>query len=545
MKKHLRTSGISCLAVTLFSSAACLPVCLADEAPAAESNANVTLIAPEEASQGKLTAARVTYEGGSIAAEGKPDEPVRYESGGVTVTAQKVLLDTIAQTISATGSVVVTRELDQRRQRLAARRLHESYTREKQTETLKGDHFFYDYGKQQGTLDDVDIRLTNFTVSATKLVVNGERYTAENVVIRPGGLTEEERKIYGTPPLSLRAKSLTIDNGKLAPGSAAADKAQDANSSHQISLSAQNAGLYFKNTKIMPVPDYVLRHTALMGNRDKSAFTISPRISTGSADGLLLTTQLQYAFNRQNPDALLAVADIGISLRQGFRGGLGLNTHTKVGEFNVNAHINDIVSNQIDDRVRLNRLPEINYQSPGIKLFNLPGDRKAGVILGASWGKYREISIDNGDEVRSGRSQLYAKFTTRLANPRGPYVELFARHAAYSNFDQNYSTLGFEVGYYDNITRYIDGQFSYSHTKVSGATPFVFDDVEIRREIRTTFDLLLTPRYIIPVDLRYDLDEGQLREKSIGILRNYKTFAYGLVYSAAHNQLSLEFRQGF
>jgi hypothetical protein len=362
--------------------------------------------------------------------------------------------------------------------------------------------------------------------------------------VRPGGLTDEELKIYGTPPLSLHARLLTVDNSKTAPTDSA-DKPQDATISHQPSLSAQGAGLYFRNTKILPVPSYVLRNSALGGNRDKKAFSITPQIATGSVDGLLITTQLQYAFNPENPDSLQAVADLGLSLRQGFRGGLGLNANNKFGSFNVNAHVNDILTSQIDNRVRLNRVPEVNYKSPDISLFNLPGNRQAGLLLGASWGNYRETNIDNNHHVDSARTQLYAKFTTRLKNPRGPYLELFARSARYSNFDQHMNTLGYEIGYYDNITKYLDGQFSYSHTNVSGATPFSFDSVEIRSELRATFDILLTPRYIVPIDLRYDLDENEFRDKSFGILRNYKTFAYGLTYNTAHRELSLEFRQGF
>lgn len=541
MNTNITPPKIACVALALLSGASFWSFSVADEmAPAAD----VTLTKPVNTGQGALTADNVTYDNGLISATGTPEKPVTYRSGPVTVTAQKVLLDTTAQTLTANGTVVVTRQLSTSRKLLAPKRLNEHYTQETQTETLSGDQFFYDYGKQQGTLDNVKVVLANFNISADHLEINGQIYKAANVVIRPGGLSEEELKIYGTPPLSLHARLLTIDNSKTAPTDAS-DKAQDVSISHQASLSAQGAGLYFRNTKILPVPNYLLRNAVLGGHRDKKAFSITPRISTGSADGLLITTQLQYAFNRKNPDALQAVADLGVSLRQGFRGGVGLNTQNKFGSFNVNAYINDIITNQIDNRVRLNRMPEFNYRTPDLGLFNLPGGRKAGIVLGGSYGSYRETNIDNGNRVDSARSQLYAKFTTRLKNPRGPYLEIYARGARYSNFDQHYNTLGYEIGYYDNITKYIDGQFSYSHTNVSGATPFSFDNVEIRTELRTTFDILLTPRYIVPIDLRYDMDRNEFRDKSFGILRNYKTFAYGLTYNTAHRELSLEFRQGF
>lgn len=535
------TPKIAFIALALLSGASLWSFCTADETVP---TADVKLVKPATSDQGTLTADNVTYDNGIISAEGTPEKPVTYRSGGVTVTAQKVLLDTNARTLTATGTVHVTRQLPSKRKLLSPSRLKSYYSEETQTETLSGDHFFYDYGKQQGSLDNVKIVLANFNITASQLIINGQKYIAKDVIVRPGGLTDEELKIYGTPPLSLHARLLTVDNSKTAPTDSA-DKAQDATTSHQPSLSAQGAGLYFRNTKILPVPSYVLRNSALGGNRDKKAFSITPQIATGSVDGLLITTQLQYAFNPEKPDSLQAVADLGISLRQGFRGGLGLNANNKFGSFNVNAHVNDILTNQIDNRVRLNRVPEVNYKSPDLGLFNLPGNRQAGLLLGASWGNYRETDIDNDHHVDSARTQLYAKFTTRLKNPRGPYLELFARSARYSNFDQHMNTLGYEIGYYDNITKYLDGQFSYSHTNVSGATPFSFDSVEIRSELRATFDILLTPRYILPIDLRYDLDENEFRDKSFGILRNYKTFAYGLTYNTAHRELRLEICQGF
>lgn len=541
MNNHITSPKIACIAIALLSGASLWSSCAADgNAPPAD----VTLTRPVKAGQGVLTAENVTYDNGVISAQGTVEKPVIYRSGGVTVTAQKVLIDTTAQTLTASGTVIVTREVPSKRKLLRPSRLPSGYTKGIATETLRGDHFFYDYGKQQGKLDNVDIILADFNISASELIVNGQKYTAKNVILRPGGLTPEELKIYGTPPLNLRAKELTIDMSKTAP-SGMSDKAQDASVSQEPLISAHGAGLYFRNTKILPVPNYVLQRAASGGNRDEKAFNITPRVSGGSVDGLLLTTQLQYAFNREKPESLLAVADLGISLRQGFRGGVGLNSKNRFGSFNLNAHINDIVTTQIDNRVRLDRLPEVNYRAPKIGLFNLPGDRKAGLILGASWGHYRETNIDNDHTVESGRAQLYAKFTTRLANTRGLYLEISARRAQYSNFAQNFNTLGYEVGYFDNITKYLDGQFSYSDTNVSGVTPFVFDNVEIRRELRATFDILLTPRFIIPIDLRYDMDLHKFRDKSFGILRNYKTFAYGLTYNTAHRELSLEFRQGF
>lgn len=55
----------------------------------------------------------------------------------------------------------------------------------------------------------------------------------------------------------------------------------------------------------------------------------------------------------------------------------------------------------------------------------------------------------------------------------------------------------------------------------------------------------ITPRYLIPLDFRYDVDLGRFRDKSFGILRSYKYFAYGVAYNVARQDFHMEFRQGF
>ena len=124
--------------------------------------------------------------------------------------------------------------------------------------------------------------------------------------------------------------------------------------------------------------------------------------------------------------------------------------------------------------------------------------------------------------------------TTRVENLNGPYLDLFARASHYSNFGLNYRNTGFEVGYQGPLTSRVRGLFSYRSTAVSGITPFRFDLVEIARELRTTFDVEVTPRYLVPIDVRYDLDLRQVRDSTVGVLRSYKTFAYGVVYQSAH-----------
>lgn len=507
---------------------------------------------PQPAQQpARLYAPRIYYDRGTIVAQGDMQTPVRLEGNGVRIMAQKVLLDTVNHTVNAEGTVRVEREV--RVRRFSAERpqsIRGSRTnKEAIVETLEGNNFSYNYATQQGTLGATRLRLQNFNISAQELIINGQRYIARHVVVRPGGLSDKELKIYGTPPLNLRAKEVVVDNSRPAPAAVNnTDTSKSDSSANPSTLggprtSVRNAWLYYKNTKLFPVPSALLSRN--LSQREQSTYQITPRIYFNSQDGVLVTTRLQAPLNRQKPGALDLTADVGLSSRVGFRGGLSVDSDSRLGSLGVSARINDVISSQLTSRIELDRLPEIQYRPPALPLFELPGARRAGLRFAFVGGSYRESYTDENRSVNDSRLQAQVRFTTRLARDTGPYLDLFAREALYSRHPENLSTQGFEVGYTGHFSKWIYGQFSFSAQNIGGSTPFRFDAVEIRRELRSTFDVQLTPRYLIPIDLRYDLDRKTFRDKSIGLLRNYKTFAYGLTYQSSRNELRLELRQGF
>jgi hypothetical protein len=499
------------------------------------------------AAPSRLYAPSISYEGGTIIAQGTPENPVRLESKDARIIAQSVRLDTVAKTVSAQGKVQVERQITLQRYSAFSENGNEKRTgKETITETLQGEDFEYNYETRQGQLGETRVRLANFNIAADSLVINGQKYIARNVVVRPGGLSDEERKIYGTPPFNLRAREFTVDLSKPATtGAGVSDTGKDDSASVDFSgrAYAKGAALYFKNTRLLPVPSAFLNRS--FGRREEKTYQITPRISTNSSDGILVTTKLYFPIARTNPERLSLAADIGLSTKIGFRGGVQLESSTGIGDLALGARVNDIVETQLTNRIELDRLPELQYRPPELGLFDLPGGRRAGLKFGFIAGDYRERFTDGSREVRSSRLQGQVRFTTRLARTDGVYLDLFARASKYSDHFENLRTAGFEIGYSGPLTRRLSGQFSYSATTVSGSTPFRFDEIEIRKELRATFDILLTPRYIIPVDLRYDVDRGDLRDTTIGLLRNYKTFAYGVTYQSARREIKLEIRQGF
>ena len=507
----------------------------------------------------RLFAQSWKLENGIIIAEGEGERGVRLENNDTRVFAKRIFLDVQNRTARAEGKVLVERTRSALRNDLRASRKMPRGAQETIVETLRGENFQYDFKTQTGSLDNTVLQLSNFDVEATSLLINGRRYEARNVILRPGALTEAEQKIYGTPPLNLRAKSVVFEAGAStrAPNPVGVDgggpetgNTQTSNAPGGGGLAAKGktrvrgAYLYFKNTRLFPVPSAILQ-TFTGGARDPQAFNITPRIAFNSSDGLLLTGVLRYPLSSRL-DGPVIDADLGVSTRVGFRGGATLGTETSVGNFALGYRKNDVVTTQLTNRIVLDRKPELTYNTRRIGLFSLPGGRRAALRFSAGYGRYAERQIGDTDtEIDASRSQGAVRFTTRGANPLGPYLDLFARLARYSDQRDDYRNAGYEVGYVGQFLPRVRGQISYSSTSLAGRTPFRFDRVEIRRELRTTLDFELTPRYLIPLDVRYDLDRSRIRDSSFGVLRNYKTFAYGVEYQTARRELKLAFRNGF
>lgn len=474
----------------------------------------------------RLKAASVTYQGTTILASGTPENPVTFESTAGLITAQEVRLDTATQQLQASGTVQFERERVVTRKELTQRNLPTTSQSETFRETAFGNNLVYDFKTGIGTLDTAKLRLATLTISVESLEINGKSYRARNVILRPGGLTDEELKIYGTPPFTLRAKQITVDP-------------VEKNGEQRQRATLRGGNLYFKSTRILPVPNY----SFFPGGAGNDGPRIIPGISFNSGDRALLTANFAFPLNKIAPDRLSATADVGYSVRVGFRGGASLVSSVPAGRFALNLRKSDVISSQLTNRIELDRRPELTYSSPAFLQFNL-GKQRAGFAFDASAGDFSERLLGDNRRVSTTRTQGRLVLTTRLQPGPGAFARLFSSYSNYGTGD-SYSNNGVELGYYGQLLSRLRGQVSVRLTDINGQTPFRFDQVEIRRELRATVDYQLNPRYIIPLDLRYDLQLNRFRDQTFGILRSYKTFAYGVTYQSARRDLRLEIREGF
>ena len=294
--------------------------------------------------------------------EGSVDQPVRFESGTTRITARRMSYNVQKRSVHAEGDVLFEyTHLERQAAPLESRNIprHTIAPYANATDSLHGNTFDYDFTTQTGHLDQAQVHVTGFDIDANEVIINQQHYIIHNVILRPGGLTAAERKIYGTPPFNLRAKTIVITNSTV-------------NNRRTARLNAVGAKLYYNNHVLIAVPSYVLGSGRNLLHRERSAFTVTPSASFNRADGALLTTRLSFA-SPLDPQRLSLNADIGASARVGFRGGLSLDGNTGVGSFTVRGIKNDIVTTQLENRFALDRLPEVGFDSRLLPLIALPG----------------------------------------------------------------------------------------------------------------------------------------------------------------------------
>lgn len=476
----------------------------------------------------RLFASKITYRGNLLVAEGAAQNPVRFGSALGRLRAARVQLDTQNRVVEASGNVQLERDVSIERRQLRARAIGRRFRTETFTESLSGENLRYDFGKSQGSLENARLQTSSAAFETSQLQIDGPNYAAKNVILRPGALSEAERKIYGTPPLNIRARELSLNTQSL-PG--------------QERIAVRDAALYFKKTRLIPLPAYAFR----VGNRDSdpSAVKLTPDISFNSADRIFVSGTYVRPLN-ENPDKLSLELDLGLSQRVGIRGGATLRSRQDWGIVRLEAQKSDVITSQLTNRIELDRFPELSYQSPAFATFALPGGRRAGLSVETSYGRFNERTIGESEsKVESDRLRGRILFSTRLSPADGVYLRAYRVYSRYNRADRTYGNTGVEIGYDGPILSRVRGQISLRLTSLSGETPFRFDRVEIGKEIRTTVDIELTPRYLVPLDLRYDLSRDKVRDSTFGILRSYKVFAYGVVYQTARRELRLEVRSGF
>ncbi|MCS6861133.1 MAG: hypothetical protein NZT92_12525 [Abditibacteriales bacterium] len=397
-----------------------------------------------------------------------------------------------------------------------------------QTRELTGTALRYDLDQRRGTLDNAQIVVEPLTFRSEQIQV---QMRDKNLSMSSVLLTTCSRE---NPHFSLRARMIDVT-------------LEEAANMHGVSL-------FWGKRKLFTFP----RATFLMPGAAKEPRRrrqLMPTPSLNNNDGLLLRLGYTLPLTPEAPgvrQGLFANVDVGYSTRRGFRGGPSLvyrttfaapalsrnapPTREKVGLFiTLKAKEKDGIEDHFNSRLLVDRRPELEVRA---QPFPLTMSRlRLLVDAVAAVGDYREFPSG----VSSARQYLALNLDTRAPGVTSPfYARLFAEKRDYD--DRDMRVLGLEVGVQGMIPRYAKGRLSYVTTNIHGSTPFEFDQILIPQELRADVDLRLNRHWMLPLDLRYDLDRQRFRNKRLGILRTLDCVAYGISYDSARQEIKLEFR---
>lgn len=387
-----------------------------------------------------------------------------------------------------------------------------------QTRDIIGTALRYDLDQRRGTLDNAQIVVEQLTFRGEQIQVQmqDKHFGMTSVLV-----TACPRE---NPHFSLRARMID------------ATLEDEAN--------ARDVSLFWGKRKLLTLPR---AHFLMPGaSKEPRRRRLMPTPSFNKNDGLLLRSGYTLPLTSAKPGSkqgLFANVDLGYSTQRGFRGGPSLvyrttfaspTTKEKTGvSIALRAKEKDGIEDHFNSRLLVDRRPELEVR---LQPFTVIPQRLTFEAI-AAVGDYNEFPSG----VSSSRKYFALNLDTRAPGATSPfYGRLFAEKRDYDNSDMR--ILGLEVGVQGMIPRRARGRLSYVTTNIHGFTPFEFDKILIPHELRAEVDLRLNRNWILPLDLRYDLDRNEFRDKRIGILRTLDCVAYGVSYDSARQEIKLEVR---
>lgn len=231
-----------------------------------------------------------------------------------------------------------------------------------------------------------------------------------------------------------------------------------------------------------------------------------------------------------------------VTARQGVVGSLWADRTVGAGTLSARLSRKEWVADDLEDRLGLYRLPEINYQRP---LTALESDGRFDLTL--SLGSYKEDleTQHEGEPVRPRvyeqralASLGYVAHSARYRARRGDWYGATGRLSAYSTGDR-YRELELFAGLGGRLADFARGHATLRHHFASGQTPFLFDDVDIKTELDSGLNVRLDEKWCVSGWGRYDLDEDRLRDYEVSLRRRMHCLTWDVYYQAIGDRVGV------
>lgn len=442
-----------------------------------------------------------------VMAEGE----VHMDYEGMHLRADKMEVDMKTESIDASGNVKV--EMDTSLLPEAKKKPSRKHSSDRnaalaerlqgKTPVLEGDRFHYEFGMKSGTLDNAKVSFDRIIFRGTQIKLSAAELTVLNSTVTT---CERETDMH----YRLTCRSVRVRPGR--------------------DVLLRHVSLWLGDHKVISVSKHVFSL-----QKKKAVHTLMPGAHFNTTDGVLIQSLVVYPLSDSASDASVGF-DAGLSAKHGFRGGTYVNGSTDSLDYGVRLAAKDVYNEDLSSRILVDKTPEVYLNAVDFPL----GDRLSADVF-TSAGNYQEQEPTGASSQRTNVSvRLTPDFGTR-EHPSPFFGSVIARKTWYDD-GMEYSVLGAQMGVGGYLSKRLYTSVEYITHRITGATPFEFDDIDISHEAKLVTEVAVNKKWKVPLQFRYDLDQGSFRSTKYGLLRTLDCLEYGGSFDTSRGEFSLEVR---
>jgi len=305
------------------------------------------------------------------------------------------------------------------------------------------------------------------------------------------------------PPLALRARSLEYNR-----------RTHD--------LKVKGGAVDFYGFRLPLFVDFEVR----VGGKRETTHTLLPLPRYSGRNGIFLPYYYDLTADR---GPLHSEVEINLTAKRGIT--FLSQTRQPWGSWQAEMFVSraEDVRGKLTDVLVYDRLPELRlttYQDSPAQ------DQGWEVALSLGSFSEQDESADGAPEVHRRRAQLGANYEWGRADRergQGGWAQLGATGAVYSQ-GEHYTEVVAALGAGQQFSHSIAGQITLLHHFTGGHTPFQFDEVDIRTELRPGLDLRLARSWQLLAQGRWEVDNSSLRDYRLELRKRLPYLTWALCY---------------